>query len=65
VSAKIIRLCDWRTQIDPDPEIDLYTAVDVAIRDLVEIEALWGTDLALERLTECRRMLRMALAITG
>jgi hypothetical protein len=34
----------------------------VAIRDLQEIEAHWGTKLALERLAECRAMLRTVLA---
>jgi hypothetical protein len=34
------------------------------LRDLEEIEALWGTQLALERLGECRTMLRMVLAFS-
>jgi hypothetical protein len=42
--------------------IDLRTAVDVAIRDLQEIHAHWGTELALERLFECQEMLRGVLA---
>lgn len=67
VSAQIIRLCDRRTPTtSPDHvEIDLATAVDAAIRDLEEIEALWGTGLALERLCECRTMLRMVLAVSA
>jgi len=60
VSAKIIWLCD-RRDADPDLAIDLSTAVDVAIRDLSEIEANGGTELALERLAECRAMLRTVL----
>jgi hypothetical protein len=55
LSAEIIRLCDRRVEAEPDLEIDLRTAVDVAIRDLQEIEAHWGTKLALERLAECRQ----------
>ena len=62
MSAEIIRLCDRRLEADADLEIDLRTAVDVAIRDLQEIEAHWGTELALERLAECRAMLRKVLA---
>ena len=51
---------------DPKPtsrtlEIDLRTAVDVAIRDLQEIEAHWGSELALKRLSECQAMLRIVL----
>ena len=37
----------------------LRTAVDVAIRDLQEMEDQWGTELALERLAECKAMLRI------
>jgi hypothetical protein len=50
LSAEIIRLCDRRVEAEADLEIDLCTAVDVAIRDLQEIEAHWGTKLALVRL---------------
>jgi hypothetical protein len=60
LSAEIIRLCDRR--VESDLQIDLHTAVDLAIRDLREIEAHWGSKLALERLAECRTMLRVALA---
>ena len=62
MSAEIIRLCDRRVEAEADLEIDLRTAVDVAIRDLQEIEAHWGTKLALERLAECGAMLRTVLA---
>jgi hypothetical protein len=62
LSAEIIRLCDRRVEVEADLEIDLRTAVDVAIRDLQEIEARWGTELALKRLAECRAMLRTVLA---
>ena len=62
MSAEIIWLRDRRVEAEADLEIDLRTAVDVAIRDLQEIEAHWGTELALERLAECRAMLRTVLA---
>ncbi|MFZ1882647.1 MAG: hypothetical protein WAU53_03370 [Rhodoplanes sp.] len=61
MSAQIIWLRDRRGEADADLAIDLRTAVDVAIRDLREIEAHWGTELALERLAECRSMLRTVL----
>lgn len=62
LSAVIVRLCERRAEADTDLAIDLHTAVDVAIRDLQEIEAYWGTERARERLTECRSMLRTVLA---
>ena len=61
MSAEIIWLCDRRAEADADIPIDLRTAVDVAIRDLQEIHTHWGTELALERLAECRSMLRRVL----
>jgi uncharacterized protein (DUF1810 family) len=42
--------------------IDLRTAIEVAIRDLREIQTHWGTDLARERLLECQEMLQSVLA---
>jgi hypothetical protein len=62
LSAQIIWLGDRRPKAEAALEIDFRTAVDVAIRDLQEIEASWGTELALKRLTECRTMLRTVLA---
>ena len=62
MSAEIIRLCDRRQPTEPYSEIDLRTAVDVAIRDLREIQNNWGTSLALERLVECHELLRTAFA---
>jgi hypothetical protein len=62
LSAEIIWLRDRRVEAEADLEIDLRTAVDVAIRDLQEIETHWGTKLALERLAECQAMLRTVLA---
>ena len=62
MSAEIIWLCDRRVEAEADLEIDLRTAVEVAIRDLQEIEAHWGGKLALDRLAECRAMLRTVLS---
>lgn len=62
MSAQIIRLCDVRPKSEPEFAIDLLTAIDVAIRDLREIEIHWGTDLARERLSECQEMLQSVFA---
>ena len=62
MSATIIHLSDRLTQREADLDIDLSTAVDVAIRDLREIEATWGTWHAFERLVVCQAMLRTVLA---
>jgi hypothetical protein len=43
-----------------DSEIDLVTAVDVAIRDLREILLCWGSELARQRAEECESTLRRA-----
>ena len=73
MSADIIRLSDRKVASAPDLAIDLgidlgidlaidlRTAVDVAIRDLREIQSCWGTDLARERLLECQDMLQKVL----
>lgn len=45
---------------EPGPEIDLLTAVDVAIRDLREIAVLWGQESARRQVDECRAMLEGA-----
>jgi hypothetical protein len=60
VSADIIRLSDHRIDPGHDDEIDLVTAVDVAIRDLREILQCWGTELARQRVEECRLTLHRA-----
>jgi hypothetical protein len=62
VSAKILKLSDYRIDIDNDTEgdIDLITAVDVAIRDLREILLCWGSEMARQRTEECELMLRRA-----
>jgi hypothetical protein len=46
---------------EPTPEIDLFTAVDVAIRDLREISLRWGEEAARRQAEECRIMLEDAL----
>jgi len=42
-------------------DIDLVTAIDVAIRDLREIVAGWGAEASRLQADECRRMLERAL----
>jgi hypothetical protein len=59
VSAEIVRLSDYRIN-DVDSEIDLATAVDVAIRDLREILMCWGSDTARKRVEECESTLQRA-----
>jgi len=61
MSADIVRLSDYR-RADSDPEIDLATAVDVAIRDLREIRETWGSPAAYARVVECEAMLKQTLA---
>jgi hypothetical protein len=58
VAAEIISLADFRDSADA--ECDLVTAVDVAIRDIREILANWGTDQARIRAVECERLLSLA-----
>jgi hypothetical protein len=60
MSAQILKLCDYRTDDTAYGEIDLVTAVDVAIRDLSEIMSCWGTEVARQRVRECEVMLRQA-----
>lgn len=43
-----------------EPDIDLLTAVDVAIRDLRDIMRCWGQDSARRQAEDCRRMLENA-----
>ena len=43
-------------------DIDLVTAVDVAIRDLRDIVARWGEEASRLQAEECREMLERALA---
>jgi hypothetical protein len=63
MSAEIIRLSDFRVDdASVEEEIDLVTAIDVAIRDMREVLLFWGSDRARERVEECKDMLRQALA---
>jgi hypothetical protein len=64
LSAEIIWLCDRASEADADLVIDLRTAVDVAIRDLKEVQSHWGSKHARERLLECETMLRRVLAVS-
>jgi hypothetical protein len=60
VSAEILRLSDYRMDDGADSDIDLATAVDVAIRDLREILLCWGSETARQRAEECESTLRRA-----
>ena len=61
MSAEILKLSDYRRIDDAaENEIDLMTAVDVAIRDLHEILMFWGSEGARRRAQECEQMLRRA-----
>jgi hypothetical protein len=53
-------LSDYRINVAADNEIDLATAVDVAIRDLREILSSWGSESARRRAEECDLTLRHA-----
>ena len=60
MSAEILTLSDYRIDHIEEDDIDLATAVDVAIRDLQEILSCWGSDVARQRAVECERTLRTA-----
>ena len=62
MSAEILKLSDYRIDDVADGEIDLVTAVDVAIRDLHEILLCWGSEVARQRAEECELMLRRAFS---
>ena len=62
MSAEILRLSDYRTDDGAADEIDLETAVDVAIRDLREILLGWGSETARQRAKECELMLHHAFS---
>ena len=62
MSAEILRFSDYRMDDGADSEIDLVTAVDVAIRDLREILLCWGSEVARQRAEECELMLRRAFS---
>jgi len=58
--AEIIQFRPKPVIQEEDEEIDLYTAVDAAIRDLRDIAARWGEEPARLQAEECRRMLERA-----
>jgi hypothetical protein len=62
VSAEILTLSDYRIDDCANDEIDLVTAVDVAIRDLHEILLCWGSEVARQRAEECELMLRRSFS---
>jgi hypothetical protein len=64
VSAEILKFSDYRVEDNAGGEgdIDLVTAVDVAIRDLREILLYWGSEVARQRAEECELMLRRAFS---
>jgi ribosome-associated translation inhibitor RaiA len=58
--AEIIPFRPKPVVAEEDEEIDLYTAVDAAIRDLRDITARWGEEAARLQAEECRQMLERA-----
>ncbi len=60
MSAEILKFSDYRVDDGDDAEIDLITAVDVAIRDLGEILSCWGSETSRRRAQECELTLRRA-----
>jgi hypothetical protein len=57
LTAKILRLSDYRLRADDEPAVDVLTAVDV------EIVSDWGSEEALRQARECRKMLARAYQI--
>jgi hypothetical protein len=64
VTADIVNLDDYRIAQAADADIDLVTAVDVAVRDLREVLSAWGTAEARQRLQQCEVMLTRAYFAT-
>ena len=62
MSADILQMSDYRIVDSADGDIDLATAVDVAIRDLREILSCWGSEAARERAQECELTLVRAFS---
>lgn len=60
MSAKILNFNDHRIDDSAEADIDLVTAVDVAIRDLREVLLCWNSEVARQRTEECASMLRRA-----
>ena len=63
--AEIIPFRPKSNTAEEDETIDLYTAVDAAIRDLRDITARWGDEAARVQAEECRRMLERAFEAAG
>lgn len=62
MSAEIIQLSQYRSSDQPDlSNIDIYTAVDVAIRDLREVLTFQDAQAIRSRVAECEDLLRRAL----
>lgn len=59
--AQIIPFVARADRAGDEPEIDLFTAVDVAIRDLRDILDGWGEEPARQQAEECHRLLQRAL----
>jgi len=60
--AKIIQFPAQSSALEDEPEVDLLTAVDAAIRDLRDIADRWGEEAARLQADECRRMLEKAFS---
>ena len=58
--AEIIQVRSRADIAEDNGEIDLMTAVDVAIRDLRDISERWGDESVRIQADECRRMLERA-----
>lgn len=58
--AQIIPFPAQASVIDEEPDVDLLTAVDAAIRDLRDIASRWGEEAARMQAEDCRRMLEKA-----
>ena len=58
--AEIIQFRSRADIAEDNGEIDLMTAVDVAIRDLRDIAERWGDESVRIQADECRRMLERA-----
>jgi hypothetical protein len=58
--AEIIQFRSRADIAEDNGEIDLMTAVDVAIRDLRDIAERWGDESVRVQAEECRRMLERA-----
>jgi len=58
--AEIIQFRPKSEIAEDDEPIDIYTAVDAAIRDLKDITERWGEEAARLQAEECRRMLERA-----